>query len=395
MDNVRTVTLASIFRSLSYSTIWIFSSIYITIYLGMPVFFSAVLFFVGGSLSSFGQIAGGRLGDRLGHKYIFVSTGGIIVVLMALLSIFHGISNDFQNYFIFVSILMMVNAFQSPSANALVSNSSSVQLKGFSIIRVGNNIGWGFGPAIGGYIIETYGFGALFRYALVMTVISFLISLMVSNTTVTTGKKMSFKTSNLSLIIISVAALLLFTVQAQETVTLSIFSDGVLSGNYTDIGIIYMTNGIFVIMLQPLIYLLSSRIKPYYSLLSGSFTYTLGYTSFGLDHNFLQLILSTIIFTIGEDLAFPAGYAMIAEISRKERIGTNIGIYNAFMSAGRSIGPLFGGYALSVHLSSIWLWLIVTIPGYVSCIILVFSYWIIERYRLRFTESVKNELLNG
>ena len=384
MDNVRVVTISAIFRSLSYSTIWIFSSIYVTTFLGMPVIFASVLFFAGGLVSSVSQVAGGKIGDRVGHRNTYVFSLGAISIMMLMLSSLRFISESFENYFIFIVLLMALNSFLSPSSNSLVSNSSAVQLKGFSIIRVGNNVGWGLGPAIGGYIINASGFESLFVYCFYMSFLSFIISLFVTGVQIKEERKITFKTSNLSLILLSFGALLLFMVQAQETVTLSIFSDRILSGNYGNIGLIYMTNGIFVIILQPFMYKVSTRIGSYFSLLIGSFIYTTGYLSYGFDSSLINLILSTILLTFGEDLAFPAGYAIVAEISRKDRIGTNMGIYNAFMSAGRAFGPLLGGYALTNFTSPVIIWIFATVPGFISCILLIFSLGTIETYRKRF-----------
>ncbi|MGP6238813.1 MFS transporter [Cuniculiplasma sp. SKW4] len=388
MDNVKVVTISSIFRSLSYSTIWIFSSIYVTLILGMPIFFASLIFFVGGVISSISQIVGGKAGDRFGYRKTFIASMTLSAFMMLMLSLLKSISGTFESYSIFFVVLMGLNSFQSPSSNALVSNDSSVKLKGFSIIRIGNNLGWGLGPAIGGYIINTTGFGFLFIYCFYMSLISFLISFFVNQVKVTEERKLNFKTSNFSLILLSIAALLLFMVQAQETVTLSIFSDRMLDGNFTNIGLIYMTNGIFVILLQPLMYKVSIKIGSYFSLLIGSFIYTSGYLSYGLDSNFLGLILSTILLTFGEDLSFPAGYAIVAEISRKDRIGTNMGIYNAFMSMGRAFGPLLGGYALSNFSSSIMIWILATLPGFISCILLIISLGTIEKYRKKFNEDI-------
>ncbi|MGP6206871.1 MFS transporter [Cuniculiplasma sp. SKW3] len=391
MDNVKVVTISSIFRSLSYSTIWIFSSIYVTLILGMPIFFASLIFFVGGVISSISQIVGGKTGDRFGYRKTFIASMTLIAFMMLMLSLLKSISGTFESYSIFFVVLMGLNSFQSPSSNALVSNDSSVKLKGFSIIRIGNNLGWGLGPAIGGYIINTTGFGFLFIYCFYMSLISFLISFFVNQVKVTEERKLNFKTSNFSLILLSIAALLLFMVQAQETVTLSIFSDRMLDGNFTNIGLIYMTNGIFVILLQPLMYKVSIKIGSYFSLLVGSFIYTSGYLSYGLDSNFLGLILSTILLTFGEDLSFPAGYAIVAEISRKDRIGTNMGIYNAFMSMGRAFGPLLGGYALSNFSSSIMIWILATLPGFISCILLIISLGTIEKYRKKFNEDINGK----
>lgn len=388
MDNVKVVTISSIFRSLSYSTIWIFSSIYVTIILGMPIFFASLIFFVGGAISSISQIIGGKAGDRFGYRKTFVASMTLITLMMLMLSLLKSISGTFQSYSIFFVVLMGLNSFQSPSSNALVSNGSSIKLKGFSIIRIGNNLGWGLGPAIGGYLINTMGFGMLFVYCFYMSFISFLVSFFVTHVKVVEEGKLTFKTSNFSLILLSIAALLLFMVQAQETVTLSIFSDRMLNGNFTNIGLIYMTNGIFVILLQPLMYKVSIRIGSYLSLLTGSFIYTSGYLSYGLDNNFLGLVLSTILLTFGEDLSFPAGYAIVAEISRKDRIGINMGIYNAFMSMGRAFGPLLGGYALSNFSSSIMIWVLATLPGFISCILLIISLGTIEKYRKKFNDDI-------
>lgn len=391
MDNVKIVTISSIFRSLSYSTIWIFSSIYVTSILGMPVFFAAILFFVGGIISSASQVIGGKIGDTFGYRNTFVVSMGIISVMMLILSLSDSIKENFQNYFIFFVVLMALNSFQSPSSNSLVSNDSNVKLKGFSIIRIGNNVGWGLGPAIGGYIINSLGFGILFTYCFDMSFVSFLLTFFVHSVQIKEERKITFKTSNVSLILLSVAALLLFTVQSQETVTLSIFSNRILDGNFTNIGLIYMTNGIFVILLQPLMYRVSIKIGSYLSLLAGSFVYTFGYLSYGLDTNFLGLIISTVFFTFGEDLAFPSGYAIVAEISRNDRIGINMGIYNAFMSMGRAFGPLLGGYALTKFSSSLAIWTIATLPGFISCIVLIISLSTIEKYRKRFNVQKETE----
>jgi MFS family permease len=357
----------------------------------MPVFFAAILFFVGGIISSASQVIGGKIGDTFGYRNTFVVSMGIISVMMLILSISDSIKENFQNYFIFFVVLMALNSFQSPSSNSLVSNDSNVKLKGFSIIRIGNNVGWGLGPAIGGYIINSLGFGILFTYCFDMSFVSFLLTFFVHSVQIKEERKITFKTSNVSLILLSVAALLLFTVQSQETVTLSIFSDRLLDGNFTNIGLIYMTNGIFVILLQPLMYRVSIKIGSYLSLLAGSFIYTFGYLSYGLDTNFLGLIISTVFFTFGEDLAFPSGYAIVAEISRNDRIGINIGIYNAFMSMGRAFGPLLGGYALTKFSSSLAIWTIATLPGFISCIVLIISLSTIEKYRKRFNVQKETE----
>ena len=188
--------------------------------------------------------------------------------------------------------------------------------------------------------------------------ISFLISLRVKNIPVTIEEKhLKFNTSNLALIVISVSALLIFMVQAQETISLSLYSDGIFSGQYYEIGIVYMLNGLLVAFTQPFFYRISRKIGEFQALIMGGLIYTIGFASYGLDSNLIQMLISTAIFTMGENLSFPNGYSIVASISRKEKIGTNIGIYNAFCSAGRAFGPLLGGAFLPIISSHTLFWI--------------------------------------
>ncbi len=389
MDNVKLVTMASTFRGLGFSSIWIYSSIYMNSFLKLPTIFISVVFLVGGLFSSISQYAGGRLGDLVGHKPVY----NLFMFLSFLASLFYSISPVITGsqfyYSIILGIIMIMNGLQSPSSNALVSQSSQVQLKGFSILRVGNNLGWGFGPAIGGFILSFLGFQYLFYFFTIFSLLSFLITLFVSRIEAKpTVKQINFRTSNVALIILSFSAMFLFMVQAQETISLSIYSNEIFSGTYYNIGIIYMINGLLVVITQPIFYKLAKRTGEYISLTLGGLIYTLGFMTYGLDSNLWQMIISTAILTFGENMAFPTGYSIIAEISRKERIGTNIGIYNAFISIGRATGPLLGGYFLPLVSNHLLLWTLVTIPGFAATIILILSIRVIEDYRHRFNSPV-------
>ena len=389
MDNVKIVTVSSAIRGLGYSSVWIYSSIYMTKFLGLSTFFAALVFMSGGIISSFAQYGGGRIGDRIGHKRVFTLFLSGVFLMSLILAVSKEINGSPILFSLSFGAIMILNGFQSPSSNALVSRSSNVQLKGFSIMRVGNNLGWGFGPAMGGFILSYFGFPGIFYFFTVTAMISFLISLRVKNIPVTMEEKhLKFNTSNLALIVISVSALLIFMVQAQETISLSLYSDGIFSGHYYEIGIVYMLNGLLVAFTQPFFYRISRKIGEFQALIMGGLIYTIGFASYGLDSNLIQMLISTAIFTMGENLSFPNGYSIVASISRKEKIGTNIGIYNAFCSAGRAFGPLLGGAFLPIISSHTLFWIYVTLPGFIATILLVFFYRTIKNYRERFSKYI-------
>ena len=162
MDNVKIVTVSSAIRGLGYSSIWIYSSIYMTKFLGLSTFFAALVFMSGGIVSSFAQYGGGRLGDRIGHKKVFTIFLSAVFLMSLILAVSKVINGSTILFPLSFGAIMVLNGFQSPSSNALVSRSSNVQLKGFSIMRVGNNLGWGFGPAMGGFILSYFGFPGIF-----------------------------------------------------------------------------------------------------------------------------------------------------------------------------------------------------------------------------------------
>ncbi len=388
MDNVKIVTISSAVRGLGYSSIWIYGSIYMTRFLGLSTFMTSIVFMSSGILASISQFSGGALGDRIGHRKVFVTFLFTLFLVSFILATMHSINASPILFPLLFGLIMVVNALQSPSSNALVSRSSSIQLKGFSIMRVGNNLGWGFGPAIGGFILSLYGFPGIFYFFMVASLLSTVISLFISDVK-PGGKTVLFKFNkdNYALIVISIAAMLVFMVQAQETLSLSLYSFGIFSGTYYEIGIVYMLNGILVVVTQPLFYKISSRIGEYSSLVIGSLIYTLGFASYGFDANLTQMLISTAIFTMGENLAFPTGYSIVASISRKERIGTNIGLYNAFISFGRSFGPLIGGLLLPIVSSHILFWLYVCSPGFAAVIILIVFTKLIRDYRSRFNRE--------
>ena len=370
--NVSLITGSSTVRGLGYSSIWIYSSLYMHEVLKISLFYDGVIFTAGGLLAALVNIYGGAISDRIGHKEAMIFSYSMAVVIYAVISFVPGIALSALLYPVAFIMFMVANAVQSPASNALISRSSDVQLKGFSILRVGNNIGWGFGPAIGGFIESYSGYHLLFVFGLMTGIVSLGISLFLHNVK-DDGRRSRpvLSTSNTWLIELSMIALLLFIVQAQETVTLTNYSTIIRSLKVYDLGLVYLTNGIFVTVSQGFVYKITRRIGNYASFAIGSFIYSFGFFSYAFDTNLFGMIISTIVLTVGEDFAFPVGYSMVSAVSKPENIGKNMGIYNAFLSIGRAIGPTIGGVAFTLFPNPYELWIFTTITGFVSCILFI------------------------
>lgn len=366
MKNVSIVTALSTLRGLGYSSIWIFSALYLRTVLGLSIFQDGLIITIGSSLAAAIQVYGGILSDRFGYKRTIIISIAAATMLYLLLVADGSVRASAYLYPIVFIALMISNSAQAPAANAIISESSDVKLKGFSILRVGNNIGWGIGPAIGGFLISVSGFFFLFVFGFAASVAGLILSFSIHDVRARAGPRIMMKTENRLLIILSFVALLLFIVQAQETVTLSNYAKILRNLNYYDLGLIYLTNGIAVILTQGLVYRYSRRIGNYYSFIIGGLLYSFGFFSYAFSSGLAGMIISTVVLTFGEDFAFPAGYAMVSIVSKPENIGKNMGIYNAFISAGRAIGPLLGGYVLSFTSNSLEIWGFTTMAGFLS-----------------------------
>ncbi|MEM3675516.1 MAG: MFS transporter [Thermoplasmataceae archaeon] len=366
MRDIYLASFASMCRGLAYAPIWIFSAVYIHSYLHLTYLSDGFVFTGGGILSMGLQFYSGVLTDRIPAKKIILLSYASIIMLFGLAELIPAIRTSGDVYSIWIILMMAVNGLQSSPLNVLISRISTIKLKGFSILRIGNNIGWGLGPAFGGFLVGFMGFQILFLYGFILSIVSIAIMALVHEKPTSLGQVNIGFTGNRAVLILSLTALLLFMVQSQETVTLSNYARSIADLSFGGLGLVYFTNGTMVALTQGLIYRVSKRIGNYFSYLAGTLIYSAGFLSYGFDINIFQFVASTAILTIGEDLSFPTGSTMVTMLSRPENIGKNMGIFNAFISFGRSIGPLIGGFAFTITSSPLLLWALVTVYGFAS-----------------------------
>ncbi len=366
LRNVEIITATSTLRGLAYSSIWVYSSIYLHVSLHLSLVYVGAIFAIGGAISGLVQIYDGIVSDRIGYKVTVILSLGIVSLIYLLATAAPELLLSSLEFPGILIALMFGNSLQAPAANAIVSLSSDFKLKGFSMLRVGSNIGWGLGPAIGGFVLSYYSFSSLFTIGLAMSLISLILSFLISEPAKTLAAIRKLGTENRFVILLSIIALLLFIVQSQETVTLSNYARIIRGLPYYELGIVYLTNGIFVVVSQPFIFRISRKIGNFISYGLGTLIYSAGFFSYAFDHGIVSFVVSTVILTIGEDFAFPTGVTMISNVSKPENIGKNMGLYNAFLSAGRAVGPLLGGTVYSLTTDPVFLWFYTTLSGFAS-----------------------------
>ncbi|MCX7811047.1 MAG: MFS transporter [Leptospiraceae bacterium] len=251
-----------------------------------------------------------------------------------------------------------------------------------SIHRTGMNIGWAFGPFVGGilahinYALPFFGTFALTLFAV------FLIQLTISsNFRNSKSYKISYKSfktffTQKKFLLFSLNSLNLFILMSLLITPLSVFLTSHFQISKMDLGKLYLLNGLMVSFLQiPF----SLWIKDlYFSVQAGLFLYFVGYFSVGFFSEFhhLELIfLSMVIITIGEILSVSAVYTL-ASFFAKENSELDDGTINSYVSSfigfirslGWSIGPIIAGWIQDFVQSPLMVWFLSSVFGIVGLI---------------------------
>ncbi|AKA47917.1 hypothetical protein IX51_01110 [uncultured archaeon] len=363
--------VSSSLAGMGFSSTWVFTSLYMHDALSISYLFAGLVFTVSGLSAAMSQVLAGRLGDRFGHRNVLLALIGLSGVAYFL--IFY-VSYFLHSPLVF-SILFVVNisinsAILSP-LNSLVSLSSSSSLKGFSYLRMGNNVGWGFGPVIGGTIVSLYGYPYLYLFGVAMNVANAFVALSILNVRGRTTRNPVKARGRINPLFfyLGMSALLLFMIQGQESVTLPNFAGSFRDITAFGLGIIFFVNGLCVILLQVPITRITSRIGLSKGYTIGIALFTIGFFTMAFDYNLLEFVISMVVATIGENFGFPAGNAIVTTLSRNENIGHHMGVFNAFISMGRSMGPVVGGTALTLFASPVKIWSLATVSGVVAILI--------------------------
>lgn len=111
--------------------------------------------------------------------------------------------------------------------------------------------------------------------------------------------------------------------------------------------VLVTTNTVAVMLLQVPVMRLARKFSSMACMQAGSVCLALALLGFGLFHSPFLLILSMILFTVGELLSFVMAEVVIQEIAPERLRGTYFGA-SGFQFIGQSMGPWFGGVLLKL-----------------------------------------------
>ena len=314
----------------------------------------------------------GELSDVFGRKPLMLWGLALEVVAMLAMIVCMQFQADIGWLLLSYFLTTFFGAAFRPVSNAWISDHarSRQRVEAFGIIRIGINLGWAFGPAVGGFLVRySYSYAFCFTaFAYALTVLYLKWGIPDDKHVPGTNRQRrpqfvsmvtSLKDSRLAKICFYV--LLITAVNSQFVVGLSVHCTSYLGMPEHYIGWFFTINGITTILLQyhAAKWMTGRRLST--AMLIGCCLYALGFGSIGFFASFALLSIGVFLSTVGELIVNPAEQTMTSNIAAPSIRGRYLGMLMVFYNVGSAIG-FFGAGWLSQYIAPIYLpgpWLIV------------------------------------
>jgi predicted MFS family arabinose efflux permease len=377
------------FTAIGFSICMPFLSLYFYQDRGLSMTLVGVILLAGGLCAAVSQALGGTLSDRFGRRPILIVAASVSVFLYLGLSLLIGRSAAvWAIAFAYVAGRSVLTTTR-PVISAMVADFTSKEklTEAYGILRIGANIGWAAGPAIGGYLAGFLPYGWLFGIPVLTCAIVFLIAFFfIHESSHGVSRRLAFRsilptTDHPAFLVFTLLSLLVFVVAGQLSSTLSISTVDRVGFSYSQYGLLLTLNGLIVIFFQYPMTLVLRRLAKFQALVSGALLYALGYLSLGWITQFGWALGAMAIITTGEITLSPVLLSVVGELSPEDQRGRYMGLFGLSETIGVATGPLLGGILLDafpLDLRLVWAPI-----ASVALIAAMGYYWWARRFALR------------
>ena len=249
------VTATQFFVAIGFSICIPFLSLYLYQDRGLSMTMVGTIILAAGLCSAASQALGGALSDRFGRRPILLIGALVSVLLFSGLAALIGISAPVWAIAIAYIVGRSMLTTTRPVISAMVADFTSKErlTEAYGILRIGANMGWAAGPAIGGYLATFLPYGWLFGIAPLACAIVFLIIFFFireSSHGMSKGvglRSMLTIANDRPFLVFVVINILLFIAMGQMVSTLSIFTVDMLGFSPAQFGLLLTLNGLIVV----------------------------------------------------------------------------------------------------------------------------------------------------
>lgn len=342
------VLIYSLLLNAGAAFMWPLVTVYMHDYLGKSMSLAGIVLFLMSMMMVLGSYVAGVLFDKWSPYKTAVLSILTSTIGIAILVFFHG-------WPVFGIMLMFVGFGDGAGLTLLNSYSTTIKSRStrsvFNIIYIGNNLGVVIGTLLTGFLLDK-GISLLFSVALIFYVILLLITIFEFNVKFDLTRKRNRKKAaqgprrlNRTILLICLLVLSLYISYSlwESIISVHMTSLGISFEKYS---LLWTLNGVMIVTLQPLVNRLGSHFKLSTQTYVGVIIFALATVGLIFARHYTAFIMAMVFTTIGEIIAFPGMPTWIDSLSAPEDRGRYQGMFNAFVSIGRALGPVIGGFVL-------------------------------------------------
>ncbi|MFH0768275.1 MAG: MFS transporter [Chloroflexota bacterium] len=350
------MTLLDIFITIGVSIAFPFLALYLYQERGIPMSLVGLIFLIAGLCTGATNIIGGMLADRFGRRRLLMIISVVSIFAYALLAFLAGISSPvWLIALVYIVARSFIGTIQPAVSTVVADLSPNDRLaESYALVRVGGNVGFALGPAMGGYMMSFLSYGWLLSVSAVTSVIiTILIYFFLKESFVVSRERVDFRstlavTGDRPFLVFTIFVILLLLSMGHLGSTLSVFVVDRLGFSTAQYGLLLTTNGIIVALSQYPVTYWVNKLSRANGLILGSLLYVLGYLALGWVTSFSWAILIIVIITAGEVTFSPIASAVVAEAAPLTKRGRYMGFFALTHTLGWSLSPLFGGVLLDI-----------------------------------------------
>jgi MFS family permease len=365
-----------------HSMLWPFLLLYASDKLHQPLTAVAGLLTLNAATGLITTFIGGAIADRFGRKWvmafslIFCAVSWYLFRLAGTLPVF--------------ALLMALNGATTPlyrlASDAMIADliPTENRIDAYSILRMGNNIGVAFGPAIGGFtaaISYNISFAITGAGLLIcgLLIVIFSIETMPRYVPSQSPKQRPFQGYKDALKdrhLLGFLGSLTFNRMCSAILwmLLAVHAKNNFNISESMYGFIPTTNAVMVILFQIFVTRWVKKRNAGYSMTLGALFYAIAVFGVAFGQGFWGFWLCMVIATIGEMILLPTSTNYVSALAPEDKRARYMSLYTITWGVGTGLGPLIGGI-LSDQISPTATWIGAGVIGLIGTGLFFINTW--------------------